>query len=49
MSIRSGASVSQLLAVMSVPWGARITRALSMRVMMVSNFPLSPQAGGGLG
>src|SRR3712207_9274162 len=31
--MRRGASVSQLLADSSVPWEARITRALSMRVM----------------
>ena len=43
MSMRSGASVSQLLAVSSVPRGARMTRALSMRVMVldVSHAPFA--------
>jgi hypothetical protein len=34
ISMRSGASVSQLFALMSLPCGDRITRELSRRVAM---------------
>ena len=41
MSILSGASVSQLLALSSVPRGARMTRILSMRAGAVMGGVLS--------